>query len=187
MLFLGTFFKTFIANIFPDAAPATFRTWKTYKKKKGMTSSRQWARPNNDKCDMELKNVIKVILWKDIWIRGGYLSITALSQHSQQLKTLWPDVLCSLIDVVLRYLDLLTVVHIAGERSNVTICSLTIHWPKHGTITVTTQHNYFIYQAFIMLRVNTYNSKPLHWSMKSLIWAYDRKCKLEHCKNKSAL
>ena len=125
MLFLGTFFKTFIANIFPDAAPATFRTWKTYKKKKAITSSTQWARPNND---MELKNVIKVILWKYIWIRGGYLSIASLSQHPQQFKTLRPDVLCSLIDVVLRYLNLLTVVQIAEERSHAIICSLSINW-----------------------------------------------------------
>ena len=28
-----TFFKTFMANIFPELAPATFRTWKTCKHK----------------------------------------------------------------------------------------------------------------------------------------------------------
>lgn len=28
---MRTFFKTFIANIFPETTPVTFRTWNTYK------------------------------------------------------------------------------------------------------------------------------------------------------------
>lgn len=44
-----------------------------------------------------------------------YLSITTFPQDPQQLKALRSDVLCPLIDVVLGYLNLLTVVHVAAE------------------------------------------------------------------------
>lgn len=45
-----------------------------------------------------------------------YLSITTFPQDPQQLEALRPDVLRPLVDVVLRYLNLLTVVHVAAER-----------------------------------------------------------------------
>ena len=46
-----------------------------------------------------------------------YLSITTFPQDPQQLKTLRSDVLRPLIDVVLRDLDLLAVVHVAAETT----------------------------------------------------------------------
>lgn len=43
-----------------------------------------------------------------------YLPVSAFPEDPQQLEALRPDVLGALVDVVLRYLDLLTVVHVAA-------------------------------------------------------------------------
>lgn len=43
-----------------------------------------------------------------------YLSVSAFPEDPQQLEALWPDGLGPLVDVVLRYLNLLTVVHVAA-------------------------------------------------------------------------
>lgn len=43
-----------------------------------------------------------------------YLSVSAFPEDPQQLEALRPDGLGALVDVVLRYLDLLTVVHVAA-------------------------------------------------------------------------
>lgn len=43
-----------------------------------------------------------------------YLSVSAFAEDPQQLEALWPDGLRPLVDIVLRYLDLLTVVHVAA-------------------------------------------------------------------------
>lgn len=88
----------------------------------------------------------------EIW----YLSVAAFPQNPQQLKALGPDVLSALIDVVLRNLNLLTVVHVAGEE--VRTCEALLCTNQNRS----------------RLLAPTYNSKPLHWSMMSLSWAWRR-------------
>ncbi len=62
-----------------------------------------------------------------------YLSITAFPQDTQQLKALRPDVLRPLVDVVLGYFDLLTVVHVAVETTfHEWYCSFFIRKHRHG-------------------------------------------------------
>lgn len=47
---------------------------------------------------------------------NDYLSVATLPQDAQQLEALRSDALCALIDVVLGYLDLLAVIHVAAVR-----------------------------------------------------------------------
>lgn len=91
-----------MANIFPAAAPTTFRTWKTCREEKGETSN-------------QLGNKLKQ---PDAPLVGQYryLSVAAFPQNPQQLEALGPDVLGALVDAVLRDLDLLAVVHVAAEE-----------------------------------------------------------------------
>lgn len=75
----------------------------------------------------------------------GYLPVSAFAEDPQQLEALGPDGLRPLVDVVLRYLDLLTVVHVAAP----TFVSFSITITKSNTrVHGNTRH--------------TYNSKPLH-------------------------
>ena len=53
-----------------------------------------------------------------------YLSISAFPQDPQQLEALRSDVLRPLVHVVLRYLDLLTVVHVAAQTQDLMHCAL---------------------------------------------------------------
>lgn len=91
-----------MANIFPAAAPTTFRTWKTCREESGNMFNRlgdtfaQLAEP--------------------LLGRRRYLSVAAFAQNPQQLEALGPDALRALVNVVLRDLDLLTVVHVAAEK-----------------------------------------------------------------------
>lgn len=90
-----------MANIFPAAAPTTFRTWKTCREEKGETSNQLGNK--SKQRDPPLVG------------RYRYLSVTAFPQNPQQLEALGPDVVGALVDAVLRDLDLLAVVHVAAE------------------------------------------------------------------------
>lgn len=78
-----------------------------------------------------------------------YLSITTLPQDPQQLETLGPDVLRPLIDVVLRYLNLLTVVHVAAATHLKMLQHLFLFINRHKIMALKDT-------------LNTHNSNPLH-------------------------
>lgn len=83
-----------------------------------------------------------------------YLSITTFPQDPQELKALRSDVLRPLIDVILRYLNLLTVVHVAAETH--------------------LMHCVNTYFSPIQLRNHTYNRRHIeHLQLKSRALIHD--------------
>lgn len=73
-------------------------------------------------------SVLSRVLSQGLLLLGydKYLSITTFPQDPQQLEALRSDVFRPLVDVVLRYLNLLTVVHVAAE-THLTHFALVFH------------------------------------------------------------